>query len=120
MNHNNSNEYYNYNYDWSKVGKWFRHFLNFFGLALEKDWSYCDEKWEAALNHCMFYLFNGSEEIQKNMVELIDLIDDGMIDLWKKDLKEYNEGKIKLTKQYAKQLKIVCELIDKYRKENDV
>ena len=120
MNHNNLNEYYNYNYDWSKVGKWFRHFLNFFGLALKKDWSYCDDKWIMALNHCMFYLFNGSEEVQKNMVELIDLIDDGVIELWKKDLKEYNEGKIKLTKEYAKQLKIVCELIDKYREENNV
>ena len=109
-----------YDYNWSKIGGLFRHFLNFFGLALEKDWAYCDDKWVAALNHCAFYLFNGSKKIQENMIELLDLIDDNMIDLWKKDLKEYNEGKIKLTKQYAKRLKIVCELIDKYRKENDV
>ena len=115
MNHDKSNEYCIYDYKWSKIGTWFRHFLNFFGLALEKDWAYCDAKWIAALNHCMFYLFNGSEEIQTNMVELIDLIDDGRIDLWKKDLKGYKEGKIKLTEQYANKLEKVCNLIDKYK-----
>ena len=120
MDHNKLNKYWMYDYNWSKIGTKFRHFLNFFGLALAKDWVYCDDKWVAALNHCIFYLFNGSKKIQENMVELLDLIDDNMIDLWKKDLKEYKEGKINLTKQYAVKLEKVCDLIDKYRKENDV
>ena len=107
-----------YTYNWSKFGRIIRHILNYFELALEKDWAYCDAMWINALNHCMFYLFNGSEEVQKNMVELIDLIDDGVIELWKKDLKEYKEGKAKLTEQYANKLEKVCNLIDKYKMEN--
>ena len=54
------------------------------------------------------------------MVELIDLIDDGMINLWKKDLELYNKGQVDLDEKYVIQLEKVCKLIYDYRKENNV
>ena len=123
MKHDNFNEEHNYNYDWSKLGKWFRHFLNFFGLALEKDWSYCDAMWINALNHCATGLLdkNTPKKVKENLAQLLVLIDeDGkeFINKWYEDFEKVNNGyDNKFTIDYTNMLKEICPLLKKYQEE---
>jgi len=121
MKHNNTNQYYRYN--WSKFGKIIRHILNYFGLALEKDWAYCDAMWINALNHCATGLLdkNTSIKVKENLAELMVLIDeDGkeFINGWYKDFEKVNNGyDNKFTINYINALKEICPLLEKYQKQ---
>ena len=112
-----------YHYNWSKLGRIFRHILNWFGLALEKDWAYCDAMWINSLNHCATNLLdkNTPKKVKENLVQLLVLLDgDGkeFINEWYKDFEKVNNGyDNKFTNNYINALKEICPLLEKYQKQ---
>lgn len=116
------------NKDWTKLGRIFRRILAFFGLALEKDYSYADWMWITALNHCCSYLTckKTSKNIKENLVELLcalDVDDKEFIDEWLKDYNTLidctNTKSDKFSLSYCEFLKEVCPMIIKQKEKNN-
>lgn len=112
-----------YDKNWTKLGRIFRRVLAFFGLALEKDYTYADLMWVIALNHCANNLLDKhtTKKVKENLAELMVLIDeDGkeFINEWYKDFEKVNNGyDNKFTINYINALKEICPLLEKYQKE---
>lgn len=116
------------NKDWTKSGRILRRILAFFGLALEKDYSYADWMWVIALNHCCRYLTvkETPKAVKKNLVELLYMIDEDGKEFINEWINDYNAminwtnmKSNKFSPSYCEFLKEVCPMFIKEKEKND-